>query len=158
MKQWVLTGILVGAVAVGAAGVQAQHKAPLPGQPNVAAPPEVPTGELMLGTVQIPRRANADGKPLAAGTYQVRLTAQSAQPEAVGITPMYSRWVEFLQGGEVRGREVVSIVPQQEIATVAQDTPPPLNGNRVQMLAGGDYLRVWMNRGGHHYLIYLVPA
>ena len=51
----------------------------------------------------------ADGKALKAGTYQVRLTAQAAMPAVAG-QPM-ERWVEFVQGGKVAGREVVSIVP-----------------------------------------------
>ena len=66
----------------------------------------------------------ADGKPLPAGTYQVRLTAQHATPEANGQTQSAERWVEFVRGGKVVGREVVTIVPQAEIAVVQKDTPP----------------------------------
>ena len=160
MKQLALIAVLVAGVAVGsAAGQQKQgHSAPAPGQPNVAPSPDVPSGEMSLGSVTIPRRVMADGKPLAAGTYQVRLTAQQASPAAVGITPAYERWVEFLQGGQVKGREVVSIVPSAEIKTVAQDAAPGAGASKVQMLVGNDYLRVWINRGGTHYLLYLPPA
>ena len=42
-----------------------------------------------------------------AGTYQVKLTAQQAAPEAVGTTEALERWVELSQGKEVKGREVV---------------------------------------------------
>ena len=71
---------------------------------------QVPTTETALGSVRIPRAVKADGKDLKAGTYQVRLTAQDAAPRAFGTDPM-ERWVEFVQGGKVAGREVVSIVP-----------------------------------------------
>jgi hypothetical protein len=30
--------------------------------------------------------------------------------------------------------------------------------SRVEMLKGGEYLRVWVNRGGHNYLLHLPPA
>ena len=45
--------------------------------------------------------------------YQVRLTAEAAQPSVPGI--QMERWVEFRRGGKVVGREVVSIVPQAEV-------------------------------------------
>jgi hypothetical protein len=63
--------------------------------------------------------------------------------------------VEFRQRGEVKGREVVSIVPQAEIAQVAETRPPRPGAARVELLKGNDYLRVWINRGGFHYLIHL---
>ena len=58
----------------------------------------------------------------------------------------------------MKGREVVSIVPQAEIKLLQKDTPPATNGSKVQMLMGNDYMRVWINKGGNHYLIHLVPA
>jgi hypothetical protein len=100
----------------------------------------------------------ADGKPLAAGTYQVRVTAQPAKPDAVGTTEELERWAEFLQAGKVAGREVVSIVPQAEVKLVSKDAPPPSGGSKVQVLRGNDYLRVWINRGGNHYLIHFPVA
>ena len=77
---------------------------------------QVPTGETALGSVRIPRSVKADGKDLKAGTYQVRLTAQAASPAVPGQT--MERWVEFVQGGKVVGREVVSIVPASEALPV----------------------------------------
>lgn len=114
------------------------------------------TEQQSLGTVRIARKVTADGKPLAAGTYQVRLTPDTAKPEnVVGQTPTLERWVEFVQAGQVKGREVVSIVPASEIATVAEDTPPGPNGQKVQLLKGNDYVRIWIRRGDQHYLIHL---
>jgi hypothetical protein len=87
----------------------------------------------------------------------VRLTAQTAKPDARGTSENLERWVEFVQGGQVRGREVVSIVPQVEIKMVVKDAPPASGGSKVQMLRGNEYMRVWINRSGNHYLIHL-PA
>jgi len=157
-KQWVLVYVLAGAlVAVTGSDAAAQHKAPNQ-QPSTAEVPKSPTGDLSLGSVRLPRSVTADGKPLAAGTYQVRVTAQPAKPDAVGTTEELERWAEFLQGGKVAGREVVSIVPQAEVKLVSKDAPPPSGGSKVQVLRGNDYLRVWINRGGNHYLIHFPVA
>jgi len=107
-----------------------------------------------LGSVRIPRAVKADGQALAAGSYQVRVTETLASPQAAGQTPQYERWAEFLQGGKVVGREVVTIVPASDIKQVAEMTPPPAGGSRAEVLKGGDYLRLWINRGGNHYLIH----
>ena len=58
--------------------------------------------------------------------------------------------------GTVSG-EVVSIVPQAEVKTVVKDTPPASGASKVQMLKGNEYVRVWINKGGNHFLIHL-PA
>jgi hypothetical protein len=147
MKQVACVAVLVGALLAVSAPAFAQ-----------AGAGAVPTGELNLGTVPIGRKVMADGKPLAAGTYQVRLTAQVAQPIAKGASEGLERWVEFVQGGKVKGREVVSIVSGDEIKSVAKMSPPARGASRVEMLKGNDYLRVWINRGGTHYLIHLPPA
>ena len=151
-QHWGVVGILAATLLAGDA--LAQHKAPNQ-QPNTAATPEAPTGEVPLGSVRISRAVTADGKPLAAGTYTVRVTAQEAKPEAVGTTEALERWAEFVQGGQVKGREVVSIVPSAEVKTVAKDAPPRVGGSKVQMLRGNEYLRVWFNKAGNHYLIHL---
>ncbi len=152
MPQVLLVAILLGLLAAAAA--------PAPATPPVVAllaqaGPSVPAGEVTLGTVRLGRRVLADGKPLAAGTYQLRLTAQPAQPAARGASSELERWVEFLQGGQVKGREVVTIVPGSEIAEVADGRPPAAGTSRVELLKGAEYLRVWINRGGTHYLIHL---
>jgi hypothetical protein len=55
----------------------------------------------------------------------------------------------------VKGREVVSIVPSAEIGQVADSKPPRAGASKVELLKGNDYLRVWINRQGTHYLIHL---
>ncbi len=38
---------------------------------------------------------------------------------------------------------------------VVKDAPPASGGSKVQTLKGNDYVRVWFNKAGNHYLIYL---
>jgi hypothetical protein len=167
MKQLVLAGALMGALSIGTAYAQEKGAKPDTGgqghtapktQPNTAPSPTAPTGELSLGSVNLPRAVKADGKPLPAGTYQVRLTGQQAAPDAKGQTAPLERWIEFVRGGKVVGREVVTIVPQEEIALVQKDTPPRPNGSKIETLKGGDYQRLWINRGGNHYLVHFLTA
>ena len=119
----------------------------------------VPTAETALGSVHIPRSVKADGKDLKAGTYAVRLTAQEASPSVPG--QKMERWVEFMQGGKVAGREVVSIVPAGEMKDLMpgpDSGKAPGSGAKVEMLKGNDYLRVWIARNGVNYLIHLPAA
>ena len=81
--QWIL--VCACAVALAGTVARAQHTAPNQ-QPSTAAAPTAPAGDVALGTVRLPRAVTADGKPLAAGNYQVRLTAQASKPDAVGAT------------------------------------------------------------------------
>jgi hypothetical protein len=113
--------------------------------------------------VTLPQGVTADGKPLAKGTYQVRLTAQAAQPTVAGQLPDLNRWVEFVQGKTVKGREVVSIIPPDEVAQTVQGPDletgsAPKAAVKVQMLKGNDYVRVWISRAGVQYLIHLPPS
>ncbi|MCU1383887.1 MAG: hypothetical protein JWL71_2584 [Acidobacteria bacterium] len=173
MKRMVLVGALVGAFAAstafaqtadtkktapkGSAGMGAQggHAAPKSQPPTESA--TAPDGQIALGSVHIPKGVKADGKPLAAGTYQVRLTPQTATPDAKGQGASLERWVEFVKGGKVAGREVVTIIPQSEIDKVQKDAPPKANSAKVETLKGGDYMRLWINKGGNHYLVHF-PA
>jgi hypothetical protein len=175
MKRFVLVGALISALGAGAyaqgagsqdaakkpagksgatSGQDAGHTAPK-AQPPTEASPAAPEGQLQLGTVHIPKGVKADGKPLPAGTYQVRLTADTASQQAPGQTKSLERWAEFVRGGKVAGREVVTIVPQADISKVQKDTPPKANSSKVETLKGGDYVRVWINKGGNYYLVHL---
>ena len=134
----------------------ASHTAPK-AQPPTAEDPSAP-GAMALGTVHIPKGVKADGKDLPAGVYQVRLTADEAKPDAKGSTEKLERWAEFVKGGQVVGREVITIVPSTEKQLVQKDTPPPAGGSKVETLKGGDYVRVWINKGGNYYLMHLTKA
>lgn len=137
-------------VAAAASGLSAQTPR------TDTSKPAMQTGAttVNLGTVRIPRAVKAGGEALAAGTYQLRVTETPASPPAPGQTPQYERWAEFLRGGKVVAREVVTIVPASDIKQVAEMTPPPSGGSRIDVLKGNDYLRLWVNRGGNHYLVH----
>ena len=118
----------------------------------------VPTGEVELGSVELPRRVMANGQALVSGAYDLRVTADRANPDAPGQLAVLERWVEFRQGDEVKGREVVSIVPQSEIDGVAKSAPPGSGTSRVELLKDNEYLRVWVNQNDTHYFIHLVAG
>lgn len=108
-----------------------------------------------LGTVRLTRTVMADGKPLPAGSYSLRVSADPVTP-VKGQGPDSEKWVEFLQAGQVKGRELASVVPSADVKDVIKGRAPGTNSSRVELLKGGEYLRVWLNRGGNHYLIHLV--
>lgn len=108
-----------------------------------------------LGTVRLGRAVMADGKALPAGSYSLRVSADPVTA-VVGQASDNAKWVEFVQGGQVRGRELASVIPQAEVRQVVKGTAPASGTAKVELLKGGEYLRVWANRGGTHYLIHLV--
>jgi hypothetical protein len=183
MQQVVFAGLIAGALAVGqppAASAQATSGQARTGQTpagqgttgqgtsgqgtttqaprTTAGRAQSTSGATSLGSVRLTRAVKANGQPLPAGSYTVRLTAEQARPEAKGQDPSLERWVEFVQGGQVKGREVVTIVPESDIAQVSDGKRVPRGSARVEMLKGNDYVRVWINRGGNNYLIHLPPA
>ncbi|HUR33538.1 MAG TPA: hypothetical protein VM032_07065 [Vicinamibacterales bacterium] len=110
-----------------------------------------------LGSVTLTHKVKADGQPLAAGTYQVRLGTDEPKP-AVGQSPEGERYVEFLKGGKVVAREVATVVSDADVKSIAKGPQPARGGVRVDMLKGNDYVRVWINRGGNNYIIHLPPG
>src|SRR5580765_6823630 len=70
-----------------------------------------------LGSVTLTKKVMADGQPLAAGTYTVRLTNDSPKA-AVGQSPDSEKYVEFVRGGKVVGREVATIVSAADAKSV----------------------------------------
>ena len=153
MIQRVFTGMLILTVMTGMAATLVVRSV---AAQQLTSTVDVPQGDLELGAVSLPRGVMADGQTLSAGDYQVRLTARSATPDTVGALTVLERWVEFRQGDDVRGREVVSIVPSDEISDVAKSTAPGSGSSRVELLKENEYVRVWINQGGTHYLIHLV--
>jgi hypothetical protein len=163
MKHFLFVAALVGFLGVGPAFAQAGkegegHTAPKQ-QPSTAPAPTAPSGEIALGSVHLAKSVKADGKVLPAGTYTVRVTSQTpTNQDAKGQTQGLERWLEFVQGGQVKGREVVTIVPAAEISQVQKDSPPKPNSSKLETLKGGDYMRLWINRGGNHYLVHFPTA
>jgi hypothetical protein len=144
MKHGILAGVLIAALASPIASAWAQDAAK-------------PAAGTVLGSVTLSRKVLADGQPLAAGTYQVRLSSE--EPKAVvGQSPDAARYVEFVRAGKVVGREVATVVSNADMATMAKWHKPAMNSSKVEILKGADYLRVWINRSGNNYLIHLPPA
>ena len=110
MKRLVLIGALMSATGVGAAVAQT-------------------TTEATIGRIQLPRAVMADGKVLASGTYQVRLTDPLAKP-AIGQLADAERWVEFVSGGRVVGREIATVVSASDIGAIAKGPRPRVNQSR----------------------------
>ena len=154
MNRYVNIGLACGMSAFLGAAVSLSAQAnPQTAKPAMEQSAQAGTS-VNLGSVRIPRAVKGDGQALPAGTYQVRVTETPASPPAAGQTPQYERWAEFSRGGKVVAREVVTIVPASDIKQVAEQTPPPAGGYRAEVLKGNDYLRLWINRGGNHYLIH----
>jgi hypothetical protein len=105
-------------------------------------------------SVHLPKGVMADGKSLPAGTYMIRVTDQTASP-VVGQTTSESRWVEFLQGGQVKGREVATVLSNSEAKTIAKQGLPASGQAKVETLVGNEYVRVWVNKAGTNYLVHL---
>jgi hypothetical protein len=108
---------------------------------------------MSLGSVRIARSVTADGKPLPAGTYMLRVSDE--MPKAVvGQSADGARWVEFLQGGAVKGREMATVLSKDELKAMGKGSVAPGTA-KVQTLKGNDYIRVWVNHAGTQYLIHL---
>jgi hypothetical protein len=122
-------------------------------QPTQGPADEPKVAASTIGTVTIPKKVMADGKPLPAGTYTLRLTDQTAPP-VKGQTVSEERWVEFLQGGQVKGREIATVLTNSEAKTIAKQGVHS-GGAKIQTLIGNEYLRVWINKGGTNYLVHL---
>jgi hypothetical protein len=109
-----------------------------------------------LATVRIPQAVTANGQPLPAGTYGVRVSAEKVAP-VVGQGPDSARWVEFVQGGQVRGKELAAVVAPADVKAVAKRTPPA-EGRGLVTAIGSEFVRVWVNHGGSQYLVHLTVA
>lgn len=110
---------------------------------------------IVIGSVHIPRAAVANGAGLPSGTYTMRISDE-LPTVPVGQSPDAERWVEFVQGGKVVAKEMASLVTDADMkATVADRGTPKPGSTWLQTLKGGDYYRVWVNKGGMHYLINL---
>ena len=137
LKAMVAAIVLVGAVS-GAVSAQTMAKKPA-----------------SLGSVKISRSVVADGKPLAAGTYALHVSDEMPA-KVLGQTLDESRWIEFMQGGQVKGRELATVLSKDALKDMTKKSAAPAVGtSKVQLLKGGDYIRVWVNAGGTQYLIHL---
>lgn len=110
-----------------------------------------------LGTVRIPVAVLANNAPLAAGSYEIRLTDERLTFGTDQSTDT-ERWIVFVRDGSEAGRDVAVVIPGADIRAIAEGTVPDAGERRVEILKGGDILRIWVNRGGTHYLVHLPLA
>jgi len=113
----------------------------------------------VLATVQIPRDVLADGRPLAAGTYELRLTGEHPAP-MVGQSPDAEAFVEIVADGGVVAREVAEVLHDTTLPGEGASSQPVPTGVRVDLLNGGEFVRVSVKReDGTRYLIHFpVPG
>ena len=141
LKQTGAALVAAGVLSV-AIGVQAQQ----------APPAKAGTS---LGQVKIAKDVIANGQRLPAGTYTLRLTGDPAKP-VVGQTPAESQWVEFVQGQDVKGKELATVLSPADAQKIVRTGKAPESGTAaVETLKGGDYVRVRAVRSGQHYLVHL---
>jgi len=111
----------------------------------------------LASSVRIPAGVKANGQPLPSGAYTVRVSADPVTP-VVGQGPEAAKWVEFVQAGQVKGKELASVVAPADVKAVAKRTPPTAGSGLVHTLRGSDYVRVWVNHNGSQYLVHLSAA
>ncbi len=120
---------------------------------TLSASAQAPAGSL-LATVEIPRAVLAGGQPLAPGTYELRLTGERPEP-LVGQAPDAREWVELVAGGTVVGRELAEILRDDALPAMGASSQPVTTGVRVDLLQGGEFLRVSVKReDGTRYLLH----
>ena len=110
-----------------------------------------------LGSVTLAKKVMANGQPLAPGTYTVRLSSDTVS-SVVGQSADAEKWVEFVQGGQVKGKELATVVTGADSKTVLKGKAPAAGSAKVETLKGADYVRVWINKGSATYLIHLTLA
>ena len=114
------------------------------------------SASMTLGTVRLTQPVLAHGQPLAPGTYEVRLTDESLPPNP-GQSPDAVRVVEFVKDGQVIARDAAEVM-MAEGSAVGTAGGAGASKARVEMLKGGEFVRVSAAREGKRYLIYLPVA
>lgn len=111
--------------------------------------------ERELATVRITQPVMADGKPLPEGTYQLVLTDERPTP-LPGQSPDAQRWVAFVADGNPVARELAEVLRDSDLPAIGASARSTRDGVRVDVLKGGEFLRVSVTRQGQRYLIHLL--
>lgn len=139
MKYMISVLVLAGVVSAGATGQERR---------TPAADPAT------LATVRITQSVIANGYPLAPGLYALRLTNEHPAP-LPGQSAEAERWVEFVADGSVVAREAAVVLRDDDLPSEGASSVRARDGTRVDLLKGGEFLRISVRRGGERYLIYL---
>ena len=117
-----------------------------------AAPVLAHHGPSSLGTVRFTQPVQAGGTTLQPGTYEVRLTGEHLTP-LPGQSEDADQRVEILSNGQVVAKDVATVVPVSTAAVVGTGGTASVVGV-VQMLKGGEFLRVSFNKGNERFLLH----
>jgi hypothetical protein len=109
-------------------------------------------GPSSLGTVRFNQPVQAGGTTLQPGTYEVRLTGEHLMP-LPGQSEDAEQRVEILSNGQVVARDVATVVPVSTTTVVGTSGRVGTIGV-VQMLKGGEFLRVSFNKGSERFLLH----
>ncbi len=132
-------------VALGAGSVSAQEAAR-----GTGAAASVTT------KVRITQAVTADGKALVPGTYELRLTSEQP-PQVGGGASANQRWVEFVANGTTVAREIAEVFPFDDARAVGTSSAGAGTA-KVQLLKGGEFLRIAVTGVDGRYLIHLPVA
>jgi hypothetical protein len=116
-----------------------------------------PVADAALGTVRITAAVRAGGKPLPTGSYELRLSSERPAPNR-GQGADSQRYVDFVANGVVVGRDVAEVLRDADLPPTGASTQPVADGVRVELLRGGEFLRISVRRTGVRYLIHLPIA
>ena len=87
----------------------------------------------------------------------VRLTGERPAP-LPGQPAGAQQWVELLADGKVVARESAEVLKDEDLPAEGASSQHVQNGTRVEMLKGGEFLRISVKRDGARYLLYLPIA
>ena len=124
------------------------------GSPNPQSIAGTTAGASVLATVQISTPVLAGGTLLAADRYEVRLTGEHPTPR-VGQSRTAQESVEFVVNGKVVARDVAEILYDDDLPSSGASSQRAKTGTRVELLKGGEFLRISVKRERERYLIYL---
>jgi hypothetical protein len=105
-------------------------------------------------TVRITAHVAAGETTLSPGTYEIRLT-QKGPTSLPGQPPDSQRWVEFVESDKVIAREIAEVLRDDDLPAEGASSRPVRDGTRVEMLKGGEFLRISIKRERERYLIHL---
>ena len=104
-------------------------------------------------TVRIAQPVLAGGQPLAPGTYEIVVTDERPLTPT-GLPNESQRYVDVMANGMVVAREIAEVFPASE-RPVGTSSASGTSRAIVQLLKGGEFLRVAMNGPDARYLMHL---
>ena len=107
----------------------------------------------VLGSVEITRPVMAGGQMVQPGTYEVRLTGEHKEP-LPGQSEDALQEFELVAAGTVAARDYAEVMTDDAARPVGTSGGAGA-APRVQLLRGGEFLRISAYQGGERYLIHL---